>query len=107
MCTVGSASHRVQQGCCMASTAPASIDDGAQPQQLAQARVPLEQASAAFETPDALGRTPIVVLPQRNLRIRIDAVALAAALLVGALLALTLDWSTWLVGLLFVGAGVL
>ena len=84
----------------MASEAPQFVDASVQPQ-LAQARVPLEQAGAAFETPDALGRTPIVVLPQRNLRIRIDAVALAAALLLGALLAIALDWSPWIVGLLF------
>lgn len=38
--------------------------------QLTQARVPLEDAGAAFTIPDAMGRLPIVVLPEQPFRIR-------------------------------------
>ena len=62
--------------------------------QLAQIRVPLEQAGEAFETQDASGRTPIVLLPRRNLRVRVDVLALAAAALLVFLLALLFDWSS-------------
>jgi regulator of protease activity HflC (stomatin/prohibitin superfamily) len=63
--------------------------------QLAQIRVPLEDAGSAFETPDASGRTPIVVLPRRNLRIRMDALALAALCALAGVVTFLLDWGAW------------
>src|SRR5262249_47170555 len=75
--------------------------------QLAQVRVPLEQAGDAFETQDASGRSPIVVLPRRNLRVRVDVLVLAGAALVVFLLALLFDWSTVITTLSVVAAVVL
>ena len=43
--------------------------------QLYQARVPLDEAGDAFSTRDASGRIPIVVIPQRQARIRNELVA--------------------------------
>src|SRR6188474_213408 len=40
--------------------------------QLTQARAPLDDAGAAFATPDSAGHFPIVVLPDRARRTRID-----------------------------------
>jgi regulator of protease activity HflC (stomatin/prohibitin superfamily) len=40
--------------------------------QLTQARAPLDEAGAAFATPDSAGHFPIVVLPDRARRTRID-----------------------------------
>ena len=42
------------------------------PTQLTQARAPLDEAAAAFATPDSAGHTPVVVLPDRARRLRID-----------------------------------
>lgn len=44
-------------------------------QQLTQTRVPLEEANAAYATPHAAGRLPIVILPDQPLRIRNELVS--------------------------------
>jgi regulator of protease activity HflC (stomatin/prohibitin superfamily) len=62
------------------------------PTQLAQVRVPLEQAGAVFEERDASGRTPVVLVPLRDLRIRLDFLALAIGLLGLGSLSLALQW---------------
>jgi len=53
--------------------------------QLSQVRVPLDEAADAFATKDASGRTPIVVLTARSMRVRtlfliVAGIAVAAAL---------------------------
>ena len=53
-----------------ALVAASAYDPAANYQQLTQSRVPLEDADAAFSTPDAVGRLPIVLLPDQPLRIR-------------------------------------
>jgi regulator of protease activity HflC (stomatin/prohibitin superfamily) len=55
--------------------------------QLYQARVPLDQAGDAFNTRDASGRIPIVVIPQRLSRIRNEMVTAAVLVLVGSIIA--------------------
>lgn len=50
--------------------------------QLTQVRVPLEDAAEAFSVRDASGRIPIVVVPQRIHRIRVELIGLALILLV-------------------------
>jgi regulator of protease activity HflC (stomatin/prohibitin superfamily) len=40
--------------------------------QLTQARAPLDEAAAAFATPDSAGHFPVVVLPDRARRTRVD-----------------------------------
>src|SRR3954451_15022594 len=50
--------------------------------QLGQTRVPLHEAAAAFDTPDVNGRTPIIVIPTRPLRVRLDMLGAAAILVV-------------------------
>lgn len=57
--------------------------------QLGQVRVPLEDAGAVFETPDVNGRTPIVVIPTRPLRVRVELLVGAAALVVLGFIAVT------------------
>jgi regulator of protease activity HflC (stomatin/prohibitin superfamily) len=59
----------------------------AAPLQLTQERVPLDRAADAFATEDATGRVPIVVLPTRPSRVRVDLVALAVAILLAGLFA--------------------
>ena len=54
--------------------------------QLTQIRVPLEDAAAAFFVRDASGRIPIVVMPQRKHRIRVELIVLAALVLVGGVI---------------------
>src|SRR3954469_22243315 len=78
--------------------------DGAQ---LAQIRVPLEDAGAVFESRDASGRTPVVVVPLRNLRIRFDFLAVAGGLVVLGSLALAFNWNGLLIVLSFGAAVVL
>src|SRR5262250_1702294 len=78
-----------------------------QPIQLGQARVPLERAGETFDTPDASGRTPIVVVPLRILRLRFDLLGIAALLLVVAVLAMVLDWSGLIAGAAVIVAIVL
>lgn len=63
------------------TTPPPSVD------QLVQVRVPLDEAADAFAGRDASGRTPIVVLTERQNRIRNDFMVLAVIVLVGGLLA--------------------
>ncbi|HEY7024861.1 MAG TPA: SPFH domain-containing protein [Candidatus Limnocylindrales bacterium] len=46
------------------------VETQASYQQLTQSRVPLEDADSAFSTPDAIGRLPIVILPDQPLRVR-------------------------------------
>jgi regulator of protease activity HflC (stomatin/prohibitin superfamily) len=53
-----------------ALVAAAALGPQAQYQQLTQLSVPLEDADAAFSTPDPAGRLPIVILPDQPLRIR-------------------------------------
>jgi len=53
-----------------ALVAAAAVAPPASYQQLTQSRVPLEDADAAFATPDLAGRLPIVILPDQPLRIR-------------------------------------
>lgn len=53
----------------MPQVAPAQV---VPPAQLTQARAPLDDAAAAFATPDSAGHTPVVVLPDRTRRTRID-----------------------------------
>ncbi|HET6318646.1 MAG TPA: hypothetical protein VFG86_19495, partial [Chloroflexota bacterium] len=64
----------------MAVDDPSAPPTPADSAQLAQLRVPLEDAGAVFESRDASGRTPVVVVPLRNLRVRFDFLAIAAAL---------------------------
>jgi regulator of protease activity HflC (stomatin/prohibitin superfamily) len=73
--------------------------------QLGQERVPLHEASAVFETPDANGRTPIVVIPTRPLRLRLDLLAAAAGLVVLAILTIGLG-GNFLLALIAVAAAV-
>jgi regulator of protease activity HflC (stomatin/prohibitin superfamily) len=75
--------------------------------QLAQVRVPLEDAGAAFETRDASGRTPIVLVPLRNLRIRFDLLGGAAGLVILGSVATALGWNAALSMLCFALAIVL
>ena len=56
-------------------------------QQLTQLSVPLDDADAAFSTPDAAGRLPIVILPDQPLRIRNE-------LVIGGILAI-LAYTGW------------
>jgi regulator of protease activity HflC (stomatin/prohibitin superfamily) len=48
--------------------------------QLTQVRVPLDEAADALALPDALGRVPIVILPTRPNRVRVEALAAAAVI---------------------------
>jgi regulator of protease activity HflC (stomatin/prohibitin superfamily) len=75
--------------------------------QLAQLRVPLEDADAVFETADANGRTPIVVIPTRPLRLRFDLLGIAIGLVLVAILVVILDASFWWVLLALIGAAAL
>jgi regulator of protease activity HflC (stomatin/prohibitin superfamily) len=54
--------------------------------QLTSARVPLEQASDAFASQDASGRTPIVVLTQRQNRISNVPLLIGLVILIGGIL---------------------
>jgi regulator of protease activity HflC (stomatin/prohibitin superfamily) len=58
------------------------LPPGSETIQLAQVRVPLHEAGAVFETPDVSGRIPIVVIPSRPVRVRIDLLGAAAGLIV-------------------------
>ena len=75
--------------------------------QLAQVRVPLQDAGSTFESRDASGRTPVVLVPLRNLRIRFDLLAIAAGLLGLGILSALFGWHFLLTGAAFVGAAVL
>src|SRR5688572_28877122 len=75
--------------------------------QLAQVRVPLEHASLVFDSPDAIGRMPIVVLPRRNLRLRFDFLLIAGALVLAGILTIVFGWSFWLTAAAFLGAAVM
>ena len=61
------------------STAPGEV-------QLTSARVPLDQAADAFVSPDANGRTPIVVLTQRQGRISNVPMLIGVVVLIGGVL---------------------
>ena len=64
--------------------------------QLTQVRVPLEDAAGAFAVRDVTGRTPIVVVPQRIHRVRVELLGLALILLVtGFLLGIWLNNSLY------------
>jgi regulator of protease activity HflC (stomatin/prohibitin superfamily) len=75
--------------------------------QLGQERVPLHEASAVFETPDANGRTPIVVIPTRPLRLRLDLLGGAVALLVLSILIVGFGGNFLLAIIAFVAAAAL
>jgi hypothetical protein len=77
----------------MADTDQGALDDGVAPAQLAQVRVPLEEAGAVFENRDASGRTPVVLVPLRNLRVRFDFLGIAGGLLLFGIVTLLLNWS--------------
>lgn len=67
--------------------------------QLTQARVPLDEAGAAFTIPDAAGRLPIVVLPEQPFRIRNEfVIAGVIAVVVGIVLDLQLAVRGGLIG---------
>lgn len=69
-------------------------------QQLTQARVPLDEAGAAFTVPDANGRLPIVVLPEQPFRIRNEfVIAGVIAVVVGVVFQLDLAVRTGLIGI--------
>jgi regulator of protease activity HflC (stomatin/prohibitin superfamily) len=63
-------------------TRVSSIDDYTQ---LTSVRVPLDQAADAFVSPDASGRTPIVVLTQRQNRIENFPLLIGIVILVGGI----------------------
>jgi regulator of protease activity HflC (stomatin/prohibitin superfamily) len=68
--------------------------------QLTQARVPLEEAGAAFTVPDASGRLPIVVLPEQPSRIRNEFVMIGiVAIVCGVLFDIEIAIRGGLVGL--------
>src|SRR5207245_8557843 len=54
--------------------------------QLTSVRVPLDQAADAFVSPDASGRTPIVVLTRRQNRIGNVPMLIGVVILVGGIL---------------------
>src|SRR3954453_15658398 len=91
----------------MADSDPGGPDAGIAPTQLAQVRVPLEDAGAVFESRDASGRRPVVLVPLRNLRIRFDFLATAAGLLLFGIVTLLLNWNFLLTMAGFVGASAL
>jgi regulator of protease activity HflC (stomatin/prohibitin superfamily) len=91
----------------MAVDDPSAPPTPADSAQLAQLRVPLEDAGAVFESRDASGRTPVVVVPLRNLRVRFDFLAIAAALVIVGSLVLAFGWNGLLAIGAFVAAGVL
>lgn len=68
--------------------------------QLYQARVPLDEAGDAFNTRDASGRIPIVIIPKRLSRIRNELVTGSVLVLVGSALAqyITSNWMWVTVG---------
>ncbi len=62
--------------------------------QLYQARVPLDEAGDAFNTRDASGRIPIVIIPKRLNRIQNGMVAAAILVFVACIVAqiITSNW---------------
>lgn len=76
-------------------------------QQLTQIHVPLEEAAQAFSIKDADGRIPIVVIPERLLRIRTELALVAGALVVAAWLSSTFIELAWLFPLSIVVAVLL
>ena len=68
--------------------------------QLTQARVPLDEAGAAFTIPDASGRLPIVVLPEQPFRIRNEfVIAGVIAVVVGLVFELDFAVRSGLIGI--------
>ena len=68
--------------------------------QLTQARVPLDEAGAAFTIPDAAGRLPIVVLPEQPFRIRNEfVIAGVIAVVIGVVFQLELAVRGGLIGI--------
>lgn len=65
-------------------------------QQLTQVHVPLEEAARAFSVKDADGRIPIVVIPERLLRIRTELALVAVGLVIAAWLSSTFIELSWL-----------
>src|SRR4051794_2979342 len=88
----------------MADSDPGAPDAGIAPTQLAQVRVPLEDAGAVVESRDANGRTPVVLVPLRNLRIRFDFLGIAAVLVLFGIVTLLFNWSFLLTVAGFVAA---
>lgn len=92
-----------------ALVAASAVEPPATYQQLTQSRVPLDDADAAFSTPDGAGRLPIVILPDQPLRIRNELVVGGIiAILVGIVLSIDLfvRGGIIVVGVLLVFLGV-
>src|SRR5689334_1872533 len=81
--------------------------------QLAQVRAAIEEVSEVFGRKDAGGRTPIVVVPKRQNRIRWGLITLGIMAIVGGIVAAAVTESAGLgtlgtvLGLLFIVFGVL
>src|SRR6266480_4566637 len=69
--------------------------------QLTSVRVPLDQAADAFVSPDASGRTPIVVLTRRQNRISNGSLLIAVLILAGGIL-----WSVLAGNFLLISAAI-
>ena len=82
------------------------IDETAYYTQLTQVRVPLEHAADAFAQRAASGSMPIVVVPERPFRLRLDVVGLGVAAIVGGIIAANIGMGAGWVSLLVI-AGLL
>lgn len=77
--------------------------------QLTQVRIPLERASEAFSTRDQSGRIPIVVIPERTVRIPVEFLIVAGILMLAgflggnALQQVSLPWLGIVAGLALLG----
>jgi regulator of protease activity HflC (stomatin/prohibitin superfamily) len=76
--------------------------------QLTQRRVPLELAAEAFATRSADGTTPIVIVPERLVRLQVGALVLGGVLVTGGIVGGMTVGLNWTVGVaLAIGAVVL
>lgn len=75
--------------------------------QLTQVHVPLEQAADAFARRDDSGRIPIVVVPQRRMRIAVELVAIGGVILLAGILSGNFLQNVWLAPLGLVAGLVL
>src|SRR5688572_19085325 len=83
------------------------IDETIYYAQLTQVRVPLEHAADAFAQRAATGSIPIVVVPERPFRLRLDVVGLGVAAMVGSVIAGNIGLGAGWVSLLVVAGLVL
>ncbi|PDV97858.1 SPFH domain-containing protein [Candidatus Chloroploca asiatica] len=89
-------------------TQPDDIQLDERDAQLTQRRVPLELASEAFTTRGADGTTPIVIVPERLVRLQVGALALGGVLVAGAIIGAIVIGLNWTIGLaLAIGVVVL